>query len=77
MPDNEAAEFFRAWRASPECPDHIRQQYLSENGRSACGGAGPTGKKAAEATGPAVAEEQAQQEYEEKIASCLAKKDYA
>ena len=48
-----------------------------ENGRSARGGAGPSSKKNPKETGPAVAEDQVQSEYDAKIAVLVSKRDFA
>ena len=77
LTDREAADYFRAWRTRPECPPYIQEQYLVENGRSARGGAGPSSKKNPKETGPAVAEDQAQSEYDAKMAVLLSKRDFA
>ena len=76
MSDEEAADYFRKWRMTSSCPRHIAHQYLTENGRWARAGAGPIGKTASKATGPAVAAEQADADYEAKIADLVTKRDF-
>jgi len=44
MTDDQVKSKFRHWRLSEDCPWHIKQQYLQENGRRARAGAGPAGK---------------------------------
>ena len=44
MDDQTVKECFRTWRAGPDCPWYIVDQYFNENGRRARCGAGPLGK---------------------------------
>ncbi len=74
MSDGDVKDYFRTWRSSPQCPRHLAQQYLQENGRRARGGAGPAGKSS-KASGHAVAMEP--EVYEAKIAELLGVRDYA
>ena len=45
MTDDEVKIYFRSWRLSEECPWHVVDQYLLENGRRARGGMGAMSKK--------------------------------
>jgi hypothetical protein len=74
MSDTAVKEFFRSWRLGAECPWYIVEQYLSENGRRARGGAGPT-SKSTQALGQAAALPEA--EYAAKIAELLSREDYS
>ena len=50
MSDDEVKRVFREWRQRPECPWYVKDQYLSDNGRRAQGGAGPVGATASTGT---------------------------
>ena len=73
MSDEDVKRYFRQWRRSPECPWHVREQYLTENGRRARGGAGPAPKeaKAQESTFPLPVAE-----YAARLAACVSDGDY-
>ena len=45
MSDGQVKEAFREWRQTDDCPWHVKQQYLQENGRRVRGGAGGAGKR--------------------------------
>ena len=45
MSDVRVKEAFREWRQTDDCPWHVKQQYLQENGRRVRGGAGSAGKR--------------------------------
>jgi len=74
MPDEQVQDEFRRWRTKDDCPWHIKQQYLQENGRRARAGAGPAGKRSS--AGPN-SDPMEPAEYEAKIAALVEAKDYA
>jgi hypothetical protein len=74
MPDEEVKIVFRGWRLTGDCPWHIRQQYLQENGRRARAGAGPAGKRSKDSPN---SDSMEPAEYEAKLAALVEAKDYA
>ena len=74
MPDEEVKTVFRKWRLTDDCPWHIKQQYLEENGRRIRAGAGPM-KRSSRACPNSDPLDPA--EYDAKIAALLEAKDYA
>ena len=73
MSDEDVKQYFRAWRQRPECPWYVKEQYLSENGRSFQGGASPVaGGKSSGARASALSEA----EYEARLQELLAAEDF-
>jgi hypothetical protein len=74
MSDEEVKLDFRHWRTTDDCPWHIKQQYLQENGRRARAGAGPAGKRSRDFPN---SDSMAHAEYQAKIAALVKAEDYA
>ena len=72
MSDDEVKRFFRDWRVTPQCPWYIQEQYLTENGRRAHGGAGAAERPSKSAGGVRLSEE----EYKARIEKLVKEEDY-